>query len=170
MTAFNSDVPPSEINFQCGDAIQVCIAIEREGISFYEQAIKKASDSRTKEVFRRLGKDERDHSKTLQAKWKHLQPAVNKRSPTNEEVNRFIQTEVKGKVFDIDLLKIPDLKTDLDAVEFGIACEKRSIEILGYLLGAERKIDVKVVFSHLLVEEKKHLAILEALKADLLKG
>ncbi len=167
MTDSKSNISPSEINFQCGDAIQVCIAIEREGISFYEQAIKKAKDSRVKDVFRRLGRDERDHSKALQAKWKHLQPAVNKRSPTNEEVNRFIQNEVKGKVFDMDSLQVPEMKTDLEAVEFGIASEKRSIEVLGYLLNAERKIDVKAIFSHLLVEEKKHLSDLEALKAEL---
>ena len=143
------------------------MAIEREGISFYEQAIKKAKDPRVKDVFRRFGRDERDHAKTLQAKWKHLQPAVNKRSPTNEEVNRFIQNEVKGKVFDLDPLQVPEMKTDLEAVEYGMACEKRSIEILGYLLNAERKIDVKAIFSHLLVEEKNHLSELETLKAEL---
>jgi len=167
MTTSKSNISPSEINFQCGDAIQVCMAIEREGISFYEQAIKKAKDPRVKDVFRRFGRDERDHAKTLQAKWKHLQPAVNKRSPTNEEVNRFIQNEVKGKVFDLDPLQVPEMKTDLEAVEYGMACEKRSIEILGYLLNAERKIDVKAIFSHLLVEEKNHLSELETLKAEL---
>ncbi|QPJ61784.1 MAG: ferritin family protein [Candidatus Nitronauta litoralis] len=167
MATSKSNISPSEINFQCGDAIQVCMAIEREGISFYEQAIKKARDPKVKDVFRRLGRDERDHSKALQAKWKHLQPAVGKRSPTNEEVNRFIQSEVKGRVFDLESLKGPGMQTDLEAVEFGITCEKRSIEVLGFLLEAERKIDVKAIFSHLLVEEKKHLSELEALKAEL---
>ena len=93
------DISTISVNFQCGDAIQVCMAIEREGISFYEQAVRKVTHPKVKEVFRRLAREERDHSKTLQEKWKHVQPAVQKRSPFNEEVSAFIQNQVKGKVF-----------------------------------------------------------------------
>lgn len=55
-------------------------------------------------------------------------------------------------------------KSDMDALEFGIESEKRSIEILSSLLENEKKLDVKAVFSHLMVEEKKHLVLLEDLK------
>jgi rubrerythrin len=35
------------------------------------------------------------------------------------------------------------------------------------LLEKERKLDVKAIFSHLLVEEKKHLSLLQDLKKQL---
>ncbi len=170
MEAFQNDKSMTGINFQCSDAIQVCMAIEREGISFYEQAAKKVSSPQVKEVFRRLAREEKEHSKTLQAKWKYLQPVVNKRSPFNEDVNSFIQNEVKGRVFPFsenNSVDVPELETDLGAIDFGIACEKRSIEILEHLQEHERKIDVKAIFSHLIAEEKKHLSALETLKAEL---
>ena len=170
MTTFQNDKPITGINFQCSDALQVCMAIEREGISFYEQTAKKISNPQVQEVFRKLAREEKEHSKTLQEKWKYLQPVVNKRAPINEEVNSFIQNEVKGRVFpntESYLEKLPELETDLCAIEFGIACEKRSIEILEHLQDNERKIDVKAIFSHLIAEKKKHLAVLDVLKADL---
>lgn len=158
------------INFQCYDAMEVCMAIEREGVSFYEQVAKKVDDPKVRDIFRRLAREEKEHSKLLQAKSKYLQPALSKRSPINEEVLQFIQNEVKGKVFPLKEGKaedIPDLETDVQAVEFGIESERRSIQILEQLLEAERKIDVRAIFSHLMAEEKKHLAALKELKAEL---
>lgn len=165
-----SDNTPLGINFQCYDAVEVCMAIEREGISFYEQAAKKVGDPKVRDIFRRLAREEKEHSRLLQSKGKYLQPALSKRSPINEEVVQFIQNEVKGKVFpliDGKIADIPHLQTDVDAVQFGIESETRSIQILGSLLEAERKIDVRAVFSHLMAEEKKHLAALEQLKGEL---
>lgn len=166
----NSDNAPFGINFQCYDAVEVCMAIEREGISFYEQAAKKVDDPKVRDIFRRLAREEKEHSRLLQSKGKYLQPALSKRTPVNEEVVRFIQNEVKGKVFPLKEGKtadIPDLKSDAEAVEFGIESERRSIEVLERLLEAERKIDVRTVFCHLMVEEKKHLAALQQLKTEL---
>jgi hypothetical protein len=42
----------------------------------------------------------------------------------------------------------------MDALEFGIESEKRSIEILSSLLKNEKKLDVKAIFLHLMLEEK----------------
>ena len=49
-------------------------------------------------------------------------------------------------------------------MEYGIESEKRSIHVLSQLLENEKKLDVKTVFSHLIVEEKRHLALLEGLR------
>ena len=56
---------------------------------------------------------------------------------------------------------------DLEALEIGIEAEKRSIEVLEQLIKREKKIDVRAIFSHLVVEEKRHLAALEELKQSL---
>jgi rubrerythrin len=62
---------------------------------------------------------------------------------------------------------VQNIQSDKQALELGIESEKRSIEVLQELLGKEKKLDVKVIFSHLLVEEKKHLSLLEDLKKQL---
>jgi rubrerythrin len=60
-----------------------------------------------------------------------------------------------------------NIKSDKQALELGIDSEKRSIAMLQELLEKEKKLDVKAIFSHLMVEEKKHLALLEDLKKQL---
>ena len=46
----------------------------------------------------------------------------------------------------------------------------RSIEVLSQLIAREEKMDVRMIFNHLLVEEKKHLAVLEEIKKELSQG
>ena len=53
---------------------------------------------------------------------------------------------------------------------FGIDAEMRSIEVLSQLMASEKKVDVRMIFNHLLVEEKKHLAVLEEIKKELSQG
>jgi len=59
---------------------------------------------------------------------------------------------------------VQNFSSDMEALEFGIESERRSIEVLSSLLENEKKLDVKAIFLHLMVEEKKHLALLEDLK------
>ena len=61
------------------------------------------------------------------------------------------------------------IKTDLEALNIGIDSEKKSIEVLSQLVASEKKMDVRVIFNHLLVEEKKHLIALEELKQTLIQ-
>lgn len=140
---------------------------------YYEKAAKFTKNPKVQEIFNRLANEEKEHGKTLRSKAKFLQPALQKKSAANEELNAFLADEVKGKIFPIKngrLTELPEPQSDIEAVDFGIESEKRSIEILMKLLGLEKKIDVRVIFSHLLAEEKKHLIALEELKKELLEA
>ena len=139
--------------------------IEKEGLGFYEKAAKNVSDLRIKDMFTRLAEEEREHIETLQAKVRFLQPAISGKGKMRMNLNLFVSNELKGKVFPVSETKaVQKFKNDMDALEFGIESEKRSIEILSSLLENEKKLDVKAIFSHLMVEEKKHLALLKDLK------
>ena len=59
--------------------------------------------------------------------------------------------------------------SDFEALTIGIDSEMRSIEVLNQLMASEKKVDVRMIFNHLLVEEKKHLAVLEEVKKDLIQ-
>jgi rubrerythrin len=152
-------------SFQCMDAIEISLFIEKEGLFFYESAGKKIQNPQVSAIFSRLADEERDHIQSLQEKTRFLQPAIVGRNRPKENLVRFIE-ELKGKVFPaMDALQ--DIDSDKQALELGIESEKRSIEMLQSLLEKEKKLDVKAIFSHLLVEEKKHLLMLQGLKTKL---
>ncbi len=157
-------------SFQCSDAIQLSMFIEKQGLLFYEKAAKKAEDPEVRKIFSRLAEEEKEHLQSLNAKSRFLQPALKNKSAVRRDVELFIAEQIEGRIFprleDVGDEDFP--VNDLEALEFGILSEKRSIEILSTLLHKEKKIDVRVIFSHLMVEEKKHLAMLEEMKADCL--
>ena len=152
------------MSFQCIDAIEISLFIEKEGLGFYERAAKNASDPRVKDMFLRLADEERDHIQTLQAKVQFLRPAISGKGKNPRRVDSFLNEELKGKIFPTSEAKrVQKYQSDAEALAHGIESEKRSINILSQLLENEKKLDVKAVFSHLVVEEKKHLALLEGL-------
>lgn len=156
------------MSFQCVDAIEISLFIEKEGLGFYEKAAKNVSDPRVKDMFSRLAEEERDHIQTLQTKVQFLQPVISGKGKTRRRVDSFVIEEIKGKIFPSSETKmVQKFKSDLEALEYGIESEKRSIDILSRLLENEKKLDVKAIFSHLMVEEKKHLALLEDLKGKM---
>jgi rubrerythrin len=155
----------SRASFQCMDAIEISLFIEKEGLFFYESAGKKVQNPQVREMFSRLADEERDHIQSLQEKTRYLQPAIGGRNRPKENLARFIE-ELKGKIFPA-MNALLDIDSDKQALELGIESEKRSIEMLQSFLDKEKKLDVKAIFSHLLVEEKKHLLMLQALKTKL---
>lgn len=155
-------------SFQCVDAIEISLFIEKEGLLFYESAGKKIQNPEVREMFSRLADEEREHIQTLQEKSRYLQPAIAGRSRPKEHLARFIGDELKGKIFPaLNVSSVQNIDSDKQALDVGIESERRSIEMLQSLLAKEKKLDVKAIFSHLLVEEKKHLAMLQDLKKQL---
>jgi len=152
-------------SFQCVDAIEISLFIEKEGLGFYEKAAKNVSDPRVRDMFSRLAEEEREHIQTLQTKVRFLQPAISGKGKPRRHLDSYVSDELKGKIFPASEAKtVQKFTSDMEALDFGIESEKRSIEVLGSLLKNEKKLDVKVIFSHLMVEEKKHLALLQDLK------
>lgn len=156
----------SKPSFQCMDAIEISLFIEKEGLFFYESASKNLQNPEVREMFSRLADEEREHIQSLQEKSRYLQPAIAGGNRTKEHLVDFIDEELKGKIFPaMKTLQVID--SDKQALKFGIESEKRSIEMLQSLLDKEKKLDVKAIFSHLLVEEKKHLLMLQELNRKL---
>ncbi|PIQ96219.1 MAG: hypothetical protein COV67_10905 [Nitrospinae bacterium CG11_big_fil_rev_8_21_14_0_20_56_8] len=160
-------------SFQCADAIEVSLCIEKEGMVFYEKAAKHARNPKVRDIFGRLAREEKEHIHSLQEKAKFLQPAVSRKAISRKHVEEFISAELSGKVFPVvkgKVTAVPQFQTDLEALQLGIESEMRSIEVLGRLMESEKKMDVRAIFSHLLAEERKHLAALEELKGHFSPG
>ena len=152
--------------FQCIDAIEISLSIEQEGLAFYEKAARNVSDPKVKLMFLRLAEEEKTHIQILKDKAHFLQPAISPGKSRNKRCAvDFINGNIKEKIFPtFELNAVNKFKNDAEALDCGIEAEQRSIETLARLLENEKKLDVKAVFLHLMVEEKKHLALLEELK------
>ncbi|MEC7641873.1 MAG: ferritin family protein [Nitrospinota bacterium] len=159
------------ISLQCLDAIRISLSIEKQGLAFYKKAAKNAKNKEVRELFIQLAEEEEEHIRLLSVKEKFLLPALKSRSDSMRQgLEQFMAEELKGKIFPVakgKLAEIPVIEHDFEALDFGIESEKRSIELLNRLMKQERKIDVRVIFGHLVVEEKKHLAALRELKGKL---
>jgi len=163
---FNKD--SAGMSFQCIDAIEISLFIEKEGLGFYEKAAKSVLEPRVKDIFLRLAEEEREHIQILQTKLQFLKPAISIKGKTRRKIDSYISEELKGKIFPAsENTLVKKFKNDLEALDYGIESEKRSIKILNNLLMDERKLDVKSIFAHLVAEEKKHLALLEELKTKI---
>ncbi|QPJ64926.1 MAG: ferritin family protein [Candidatus Nitrohelix vancouverensis] len=168
----DTDILPT-LSFQCADAIEVSILIERQGIRFYEKASKVAKEPRVRSVFAQLAQEEKDHMQALQAKSGFLQPALPGKSMGKRAVEPSLAELIKTEIFPDEPKREADpaqLKTDEEAIEMGIQSEMRSIAILEKLLERERKMDVRAVFAHLLAEEQRHLILLRNMKEQLGEG
>ena len=157
-------------SFQCIDALEVSLSIEKQGFIFYDKAAKSAMDPGVQAIFLRLADEEKEHIQSLQNTARFLQPALTKKSfPSTSKAENFIKNELEGKVFPTFENDRGDVKSDLEALNIGIEAERRSIEVLVRLITDEKKIDVRAIFNHLLAEERKHLSALEELKQTLVK-
>jgi len=155
-------------SFQCIDALEVSLIIEKQGFIFYDKAAKVASNSRVRAIFLRLANEEKEHIQSLQNKARFLQPALMQKSFSRKSrAENFIKNELEGKVFPVPGCGEGEIKNDLEALNVGIEAEKKSIDLLTRLIADEKKMDVLVIFNHLLAEERKHLAALEELKQTL---
>ena len=61
-------------SFQCIDAIEISLFIEKEGFGFYEKAAKNVSDPRVRGIFLRLAEEERNHIQRYRAEAETLLP------------------------------------------------------------------------------------------------
>ena len=140
-----------DISLQCVDAVEISLFIEKEGLAFYEKAAKNALDSRVKDMFLSLAEEEREHIQTLQTKIQFLKPVISGKGKTRRSVDIFVNEEIKGKIFPaFEQKAVNKFKKDVEALDYGIESEKRSIEILARLLENEKKLDVKAIFLHLI--------------------
>ena len=166
-----SNAKVTSSSFQCLDALEVSLSIEKQGFVFYDKASKAANDPRVRAIFSRLANEEKEHIQSLQNKARFLQPALIKKSYSQKSrAENFIKNELEGKVFPVfgrEKKEASEVASDLEALDVGIEAEKRSIEVLSRLIALEKKMDVRMIFNHLLAEEKKHLAALEELKQAL---
>lgn len=163
----NTDMEEKSAHLQCIDAIRISLCIEEAGMEFYKKAARKAKNQKVRSMFARLAEEEKGHIESLREKSRFLQPALSKKSEVKKTVPNLAKN-LKDGIF--PEITFPGFESDLEALDLGIESEKRSISALNEFLTEEKKLDVRAIFMHLIVEEKKHLLALRNLKKSLSAG
>jgi rubrerythrin len=111
------------------DALELTLAVERLGFTFYTNASRKTKNDRGRMMFQRLAAEESDHLRRLQAEHRALLEENRwlRREPTRLQVSRKIAQEIFPQK-ELLRLQVTDEMTELQALDLAMDLERRSHE------------------------------------------
>ena len=136
------------------DALRIAIATERSGLEFYTRAAKLTRDPRGREVFRRLGEEEKEHLAKLEVRYRELLAA----EPHLEAQPTFLF--FKGAANGLFAAGTAELKKggdDRQALLVGIRCERGSHQFFKRYGERFEESEGKRIFLEFAGEEREHL-------------
>ena len=143
------------------DALELTLAIERRGYTFYTNASRKTKNGRGRLMFQRLAAEESDHLRTLQAEHKSLLEKNEwlKREPVRLQLSRKIVEEIFPQK---ELLKIEvkDETSDLDALNIAMNLERRSHQFFTDFANQISAANGRQLFMDFAKDEESHLQAL----------
>ena len=140
------------------DALELTLAVERRGYSFYINAAKKTQNPDGKRMFQNLAAEESDHLDKLQHEYRTLIEAHSwlRREPARLPVNPRIADQIfpERELLNVD---VRDQTTHLEALEIAIELERKSHRFFsdfGKQLDDPRG---RKIFREIADEERSHL-------------
>ena len=145
------------------DALELTLAIERRGYTFYTNASRKTKNGSGRLMFQRLAAEESDHLRRLQAEHQSLirKHEWLKREPARLPLSRKIVEEIFPQK---ELLKIEvkDETSDLDALNIAMNLERRSHQFFTDFAKQISDANGRKVFMEFAEDEESHLRALVA--------
>jgi Fur family ferric uptake transcriptional regulator len=143
------------------DALELTLAIERRGYTFYTNASRKTKNGRGRLMFQRLAAEESDHLRRLQAEHQSLMAKNEwlKREPTRLPLSRKIVEEIFPQK---ELLKIQvkDETSDVDALNIAMNLERRSHQFFTDFADQMTDTNGRKIFMDFAKDEESHLQAL----------
>ncbi len=143
------------------DALELTLAIERRGYTFYTNASRKTKNDSGRMMFQRLAAEESDHLRRLREEHRALleQNAWLKREPARLPLSRKI---AEGIFPQKELLKVDvkDGTSDLDALNIAMDLERKSRRFFEDFAKQITDASGKKVFMEFAKEEESHLRAL----------
>ena len=145
------------------DALEITLAIERRGYTFYTNAARRAKGESGRLMFRRLAAEESDHLRRLQGEHKSLMSESPwlKQEPSRLPLSRKIADDIFPQKV---LLKIDigEKTSDLEALNIAMDLERRSHQFFSDFARKITDPAGRKVFVDFAQEEDTHLQSLEA--------
>jgi Fur family transcriptional regulator, ferric uptake regulator len=145
------------------DALELTLAVERLGLTFYTNASKKTKSDSGRLMFQRLAAEESEHLKRLQAEHRTLLEEHQwlKREPTRLPVSRKIAQEIFPHK-ELLRLQVTDEMTELEALDLAMDLERRSHEFFETFARQLTDRNGRKAFLDFAKDEKAHLEELRA--------
>ncbi|HSU89266.1 MAG TPA: transcriptional repressor [Terriglobia bacterium] len=145
------------------DALELTLAIERRGYTFYTNASRKTKNDNGRRMFQRLAAEESDHLRRLQQEHRSLIEKNEwlKREPARLPLSRKIVEEIFPQK---ELLKIEvkDETSDLDALNIAMNLERRSHQFFKDFADHISDDNGRQIFMDFAKDEESHLKALVA--------
>jgi Fur family ferric uptake transcriptional regulator len=143
------------------DSLEVTLAIERLGYTFYTNASRKTMDSSGRLMFQRLAAEESDHLRRLQAEHANLMRENEwlKREPARLPVGRKIAQELFPQK-DLLRMQVHERTTELEALNIAMELERRSHRYFKEFAGQLRDARSRELFMEFAKEEQLHFEAL----------
>jgi Fur family transcriptional regulator, ferric uptake regulator len=145
------------------DALELTLAIERRGYTFYTNASRKTKNGSGRLMFQRLAAEESDHLRRLQEERQSLLEKNEwlKREPSRLPLSRKIVEEIFPQK---ELLKIQvkDETSDLDALNIAMNLERRSHQFFTDFAKQISDASGRKIFMDFAKDEESHLKALVA--------
>jgi Fur family ferric uptake transcriptional regulator len=143
------------------DALELTLAIERRGLTFYTNASRKTKNDSGRLMFQRLAAEESDHLRRLQAEHQLLLEKNEwlKREPVRLPLSRKIVEEIFPQK---ELLKIEvkDETSEIDALHIAMNLERRSHQFFTDFANQISDENGRKVFMNFAKDEESHLQAL----------
>jgi Fur family ferric uptake transcriptional regulator len=143
------------------DALELTLAIERRGYTFYTNASRKTKNGSGRLMFQRLAAEESDHLRRIQAEQRSLLEKNEwlKREPARLPLSRKIVEEIFPQK---ELLKIQvkDETSDVDALNIAMNLERRSHQFFTDFAKHMTDTNGRKIFMDFAKDEESHLQAL----------
>jgi len=144
------------------EALKMAIALEEQGIRFYQWAAESIGDTAPSKMFRKFAEDEREHAAIFQGMVdtpEPLQPLFDE-----EEAEAYLGALMKDTVFPDQCQweeRIETLNDPVSIVSYAIQAEKDSIRLYTEMMIQAKVLGAKKTLRSIMEEEKGHLSKLE---------
>ncbi len=142
---------------------------ERDGMTFYNKASRKFGDKELKKLFAKLAGEEKKHLESFKSLKDKAQQKNADESFRSTGVDDYLEALIKEGLFPKDdamAKQIDKIDSVADACALAMKAEKDAILLYSELAKASVDKDQKKMFNQLVKEEKSHIAMVSALRAD----
>jgi len=143
------------------DALELTLAIERRGYTFYINAARKTRNHGGRLMFQRLAAEESDHLRRLQDEYRLLMRDNQwlKQEPSRLPVSRKIAEDIFPKKT-LSSIEVKDETTDLEALNIAMDLERRSHQFFTDFAQKLEDVSSKKIFRDFAKDEDSHLQAL----------
>jgi rubrerythrin len=145
--------------FSIREIIDIAIKIEKNGESFYREALEKVSNPALKPVLLFLADQEHDHVQWFE-KLKHKLKTAGGEQKVTEIGEAMLQNLIGDQTFSLDDADLSELDTVEGLIELAIELEKDTILFYQMLQAFIEDSDTLEELNEIIAEESRHIEIL----------